>query len=50
MVMHIAAMDGISSEIYEAATIDGAGPVRKMFSITFPLIKDIICIGAVRNN
>ena len=47
MVMHIAAMDGISSEIYEAATIDGAGPVRKMFSITFPLIKDIIGITFV---
>ena len=47
MVMHIAAMDGISSEIYEAATIDGAGPVRKMFSITLPLIKDIIGITFV---
>lgn len=47
MVMHIAAMDGISSEIYEAATIDGAGSVRKMFSITLPLIKDIIGITFV---
>lgn len=47
MVMHIAAMDGISSEIYEAATLDGAGPARKLFSITLPLTKDIVGITFV---
>lgn len=44
MVMHIAAIDGISTEVYEAATIDGASPARKLFSITLPLIKDIVGI------
>ncbi|MCL2253130.1 MAG: sugar ABC transporter permease [Lachnospiraceae bacterium] len=44
MVMHIAAIDGISAEIYEAASIDGAGPFRKLFSITLPLIKNIVGI------
>ena len=47
MVMHIAAIDGISNEIYEAATIDGAGPGRKLFGITLPLIKDIVGITFV---
>ncbi|WP_322183693.1 carbohydrate ABC transporter permease [Neglectibacter caecimuris] len=47
MVMHIAAMDGISAEIYEAATIDGAGSVAKFFHITLPLIKNIIGITYV---
>ncbi|MFV0352562.1 MAG: carbohydrate ABC transporter permease [Oscillospiraceae bacterium] len=47
MVMHIAAMDGISPEIYEAATIDGASSFRKLVSITIPLIKDIIGITFV---
>jgi len=47
MVMHIAAIDGISSEIYEAATIDGAGPARKLFGITLPLVKDIVGITFV---
>lgn len=47
MVMHIAAMDGISPEIYEAATLDGASPFRQLFSITIPLIKDIIGITFV---
>ena len=42
MIMHIAAIDGISQEIYEAATIDGAGKVRQLLSITVPLIKNII--------
>jgi N-acetylglucosamine transport system permease protein len=44
MVMHIAAIDSIPGEIYEAATIDGAGPIHKMFGITLPLIKDIVGI------
>ena len=47
MVMHIAAMDSISSEIYEAATIDGANAVDKFFRITLPLIKNIIGITYV---
>ncbi|WP_300845362.1 carbohydrate ABC transporter permease [uncultured Acetatifactor sp.] len=42
MIMHIAAIDGISREIYEAATIDGAGKARQLLSITVPLIKNII--------
>ena len=42
MVMHIAAMDGISPEIYESATLDGASAWRKLVSITMPLMKDSI--------
>ena len=47
MVMHIAAMDGISPEIYESATMDGASAWRKLVSITMPLMKDIIGITFV---
>jgi len=47
MVMHIAAIDGISGEVYEAATIDGAGPMRKLFAITLPLIKEIVGITLI---
>lgn len=47
MVMHIAAMDGISPEIYESATLDGASAWRKLVSITMPLMKDIIGITFV---
>lgn len=47
MVMRIAAMDGISPEIYESATLDGASAWRKLVSITMPLMKDIIGITFV---
>jgi N-acetylglucosamine transport system permease protein len=47
MVMHVAAMDGISAEIYESATIDGASSIRKFTHITLPLVKDIIGITFV---
>jgi N-acetylglucosamine transport system permease protein len=44
MVMHIAAIDSISTDIYEAASIDGAKGVHKFFLITIPLLKDAIGI------
>ena len=47
MIMHIAAMDSISPEIYEAATLDGASSTRKFISITIPLMKNIIGITFV---
>lgn len=47
MIMHIAAMDGISAEIYEAAKLDGASSFRQFISITIPLMKNIIGITFV---
>ena len=38
MVIYLAGMQNVPPEIYESADIDGAGPVRKFFSITFPMI------------
>lgn len=47
MVMHIAAIDGISPDIMEAATIDGAGQMKKLIYIMLPLLKNIIGITYV---
>lgn len=47
MVMYIAGIDGISPEVYESATMDGAGQFRKLISITLPLLRDIIGITYV---
>jgi N-acetylglucosamine transport system permease protein len=47
MVMHIAAIDAIPNEVFEAATIDGAGAVRILWDITLPLIIDIVGITMV---
>jgi multiple sugar transport system permease protein len=38
MVIYLAALQGIPPDLYEAAEIDGAGPVRRFFSITLPLL------------
>lgn len=39
MVQFIAAISNIPEDIYEAATIDGAGQIRQFFNITIPLIQ-----------
>ncbi len=37
-VIYLAAMQSVPQDLLEAADIDGAGPVRRFFSITLPLI------------
>jgi N-acetylglucosamine transport system permease protein len=44
MVLHIAAIDSISTEIFEAADIDGANGATKLFRITIPMLKDTLGI------
>jgi multiple sugar transport system permease protein len=39
VVLFSAAMGSISPEYYEAAELDGAGPIRRWWSITLPLIR-----------
>lgn len=36
MIVLITAINNISKEVYEAASIDGAGQIRQLFSITLP--------------
>lgn len=40
----LSAMANISDEIYESADLDGAGAIRKFFSITIPLISPVMRI------
>ena len=42
MLMFLAALQDIPREIYEASSVDGASAVRKLFSITIPLLRPII--------
>ncbi len=39
MVIFLAALQGIPTELYEAAAIDGAGEWRQLTSVTLPLIR-----------
>jgi multiple sugar transport system permease protein len=38
MVIYLAALKGVPRHLYEAAAIDGAGPWRRFFNITLPMI------------
>ena len=38
MVLFLAGLQSIPPQFYEAAQIDGAGPVRQFFSVTMPLL------------
>ncbi len=42
MLIYISGIEGIPTDLYEAATIDGAKKVKQFFSITLPLLKGII--------
>jgi len=43
-IVYLAAIAGISPELYEAASVDGAGRFRKMWHITLPGIKPTIVV------
>ncbi|HEY4266577.1 MAG TPA: sugar ABC transporter permease [Galbitalea sp.] len=40
VVMYLAGIQSIPSDLYEAAAIDGAGPVRRFVSVTWPLLSN----------
>ena len=53
MVIFIAGLGNIPQSLYEAASIDGAGPVRRLFSIVIPLMTPLIfynCVIAIVNS
>ncbi|MGG7464802.1 MULTISPECIES: carbohydrate ABC transporter permease [unclassified Plantibacter] len=39
MLIYIAALQNVDPSLYEAAAVDGAGPIRKFFAITVPMLK-----------
>ncbi|WP_286959615.1 MULTISPECIES: carbohydrate ABC transporter permease [Arsenicicoccus] len=44
-VLMLAGMGQIDKELYEAARLDGAGPVRELFSITLPAVRGEISVA-----
>ncbi len=47
MIFYLAAMQSIDYSVYEAARIDGAGPMTQLFRITIPLLKPVILVTAI---
>jgi len=47
MVMYLASLAHIDDSLYEAAAIDGAGPIRQFFSVTMPAVRStmlLVCL------
>ena len=49
MLTFLAGLRGIPTALYEAAEIDGAGPFRKFFAITIPMLTPTILFNVVMN-
>ncbi len=47
MLLFLVGLYGISGELYEAASIDGAGPVERFWYITLPLLKPTFALVLV---
>jgi putative aldouronate transport system permease protein len=43
-IIYLAAITGINADLYEAATVDGAGRWRKIWNITIPCIRSTIVV------
>ncbi|WP_462409449.1 carbohydrate ABC transporter permease [Neobacillus sp. Marseille-QA0830] len=46
-VLFLAGLQGIPTDIYESAEIDGASKTRQFFSLTIPMLKPIIMMATV---
>ena len=56
MVFYLAGLQNIEYSVYEAAKIDGAGPIQRVKAVTFPAMKPVItfslimALGNILNN
>ncbi|MQS11218.1 sugar ABC transporter permease [Streptomyces kaniharaensis] len=46
-VIYLAGLQGIPKELYEAAMVDGAGPVRRFTAITVPALRPVLLFTVV---
>lgn len=44
MVFYLAALGNVPASLHEAAALDGAGPLRRFFSITIPQVKPMMLL------
>lgn len=47
MIIYLAGLQGVPTELYEAASLDGAGPWRKLWTITIPMISPVIFFNLI---
>ncbi len=47
MLIYLGALQSVPTEMYEAATLDGAGTIRRFFFITIPMISPVLFYNVV---
>ncbi len=47
VILYFAALQGVSTELYEAATIDGAGMFKRFWNITVPQISGLLLLNLI---
>jgi multiple sugar transport system permease protein len=47
IIIYLAGLQGIPESLYEAAAIDGAGSMRKMYHITLPMLRPVILFNVI---
>lgn len=47
MVIILAALKNVPTDLYEASALDGAGPVRQFFQITLPMISNALFFNVI---
>jgi multiple sugar transport system permease protein len=46
MIVYLAALSNVPKELHEAASVDGAGPVRRFFTVTLPAVRSTMVLVA----
>jgi multiple sugar transport system permease protein len=49
MVIYLAGLQGVPTALYEAAEIDGANALKRLFNITLPMISPVLLFNLVTN-
>lgn len=47
MIINLAGLQGVPTALYEAAEIDGAGPLRRFWAVTVPMVSPVIFFNLI---
>jgi multiple sugar transport system permease protein len=47
VIIYLAALTGVRSELYEAASVDGAGILRKVWHVTLPQLRGVLLLTMI---
>jgi raffinose/stachyose/melibiose transport system permease protein len=47
MVLFLSGVQTIDTDLYDAASVDGAGPIREFFAVTLPGLRKVLAVASV---